>query len=146
MFKLLKELMRYDYIFSGMGLSTLMILHKMIRKGVCRGKTVLIIEADVKNQNDKTWCFWEKGNGAWDFLLKKSWKEAFFISDEVKVNCLEDGYEYKMLESKVFCNFVLQEIKEYDGIHIVHDIVNGFEERGEFVLVSGDENQYETRY
>lgn len=138
--------MRYDYIFSGMGLSTLMILHKMIRGGACNGKTVLIIEADEKNQNDKTWCFWEKGDGEWDFLLKKSWQEAFFISDEVKVNCLKDGYEYKMLESKVFCNFVLQEIKECDDIHIVHDKVNGFEESGEFVLVSGDENQYETRY
>ena len=138
--------MRYDYIFSGMGLSTLMILHKMIREGACKGKKILIVEADVKNQNDKTWCFWEKGSGTWDFLLKKSWKEAFFISDGIKVNCLEDGYEYKMLESKVFCNFVLQEIKEYDGIHIVHDKVNGFEERGEFVLVFADENQYEARY
>lgn len=138
--------MRYDYIFSGMGLSTLLILHKMIREGVCKGKTILIVEADVRSQNDKTWCFWEKGNGDWDFLLKKSWKEAFFISDEVQVNCLEGGYEYKMLESKVFCNFVLQEIKEYEGIHIVHDKVNGFEDRGGFVLVSGDENQYEARY
>lgn len=138
--------MRYDYIFSGMGLSTLMILHKMVREGVCKGKTILIVEADVRSQNDKTWCFWEKGNGDWDFLLKKSWKEAFFISDEVQVNCLEGGYEYKMLESKVFCNFVLQEINEYEGIHIVHDKVNGFEDRGEFVLVSGDENQYEARY
>jgi lycopene beta-cyclase len=135
--------MRYDYIFSGMGLSSLMILHKMIRTDLCNGKDILIIELAKEKHNDRTWCFWEKGDGQWDSLLNKRWEEAYFIADNTRVNCLENGYGYKMLESKSFYDFVLREISQHDKIRIVREKTVSFEEKDDFVLVTTEENRYE---
>ena len=121
--------MRYDYIFSGMGLSSLMILHKMIQADLCGVKTILIIEPEWGKRQDKTWCFWEKGESEWDFLVKKSWKEAYFINESVEVNCFDNEYVYKMIESERFYDFVLTEIAKHANIQIINDKVTLFEEK-----------------
>lgn len=138
--------MRYDYIFSGMGLSTMMILYKMIQAERCSGKSILVIEPQKERHNDRTWCFWEKGSGDWDFLLKKSWKEAYFLTEEMWVNCLGPSYEYKMIESGTFYEFILKEIKQCEAIRIVHDKVIDFKEGLDFVSIITERNQYETEF
>ncbi|MCL9807221.1 lycopene cyclase family protein [Flavobacterium amniphilum] len=138
--------MRYDFIFSGMGLSSLMILHKMIQSDLCSGKDILIIEAEKEKHNDRTWCFWEKGEGRWDSLLKKRWEQAYFVADDIKVNCLKDGYEYKMLESKSFYDLVLNEISQNDRIQVVHEKMVSFSEKEDFVWIVTEENHYEANY
>ncbi|MFC7773824.1 lycopene cyclase family protein [Flavobacterium sp. GCM10027622] len=135
--------MRYDYIFSGMGLSSLMILHKMIRAGVCDGKKILVIEPETQKRNDRTWCFWEKGSGSWDFLLKKAWEEAYFMTEDVNVNCLERGFVYKMLESQSFYDFVSEEVYQNKAIQIVREKTFSFKEYESYVVVQTDKSEFE---
>ena len=48
----------YDYIFIGMGASNSLILKKLIESNTFNNKKVAVIEAQQKNENDKTYCFW----------------------------------------------------------------------------------------
>jgi lycopene beta-cyclase len=48
----------YDYIFIGMGASNSLILKKLIESNTFKNKKVAVIEAQQKNENDKTYCFW----------------------------------------------------------------------------------------
>lgn len=52
----------YDYVFIGMGASNSLILKKLIESNAFNKKTVAVIEAQQKNENDKTYCFWASPN------------------------------------------------------------------------------------
>ena len=49
-------------------------------------KSILLIEKEHKNSNDRTWCFWEKGKGELDHIVSKSWKSAIFKAKNFKTN------------------------------------------------------------
>ena len=65
--------MKYDYIFAGIGLASLMILDKMIENRLLENKKVLLLEPNDKKYNDRTWCFWESKLGGFDDLVLKKW-------------------------------------------------------------------------
>ena len=48
----------YDYVFIGMGASNSLIFKKLIETNFFNDKKVAVIEAENKNENDKTYCFW----------------------------------------------------------------------------------------
>ena len=49
----------YDYIFTGAGLSALMTVNEMMQSGQFETKNLLLIDAEAKQSNDRTWCFWD---------------------------------------------------------------------------------------
>lgn len=54
----------YDYVFIGMGASNSLILKKLLESNLLSNKKIAIIEAEKKNENDKTYCFWAAPNDA----------------------------------------------------------------------------------
>jgi len=54
---------KYDYIITGMGATGLMLAYQMTLDSFFDQKKILLIDKETKDQNDRTWCFWEKGNG-----------------------------------------------------------------------------------
>ena len=70
----------YNYIFAGAGLASLMTVYKMVLSKKFTDKTILIIDKNEKNTNDKTWSFWEMKNSLWDNCVSKKWNEAVFLS------------------------------------------------------------------
>ncbi|MES2811395.1 MAG: lycopene cyclase family protein [Bacteroidota bacterium] len=127
--------MKYNYLFSGLGLSSLLVLNEMIQNNLLDGKTVMIIEPDGKDKNDRTWCFWGKSNGEWDNLVYKQWESAFFITENEKVECLTSDLRYKMLESKSFYKEVIQRIQSHSNVIFVKDKVVSFQDNGSEVVV-----------
>ena len=93
--------MKYDYVFSGLGLAAMMLLLKMSRAGLLDGKRVLILEPEDKVKNDRTWCFWDNQSGEWDDLVSHSWNEALFLTESMERDVL-GGFCYKMIESDKF--------------------------------------------
>ena len=53
----------YDYIILGRGCAGLSLIMHILSSSHLSNKRILLIEKEVKNKNDRTWCFWEKGNG-----------------------------------------------------------------------------------
>lgn len=49
---------KFDYIFVGFGGAAINLLNRLDQLGTLATKSVLIIEPDTKNANDRTWCFW----------------------------------------------------------------------------------------
>jgi lycopene beta-cyclase len=48
----------YDFVFIGAGASTILLLLSLERKALLENKKILIADPDLKDQNDKTYCFW----------------------------------------------------------------------------------------
>ncbi|MFM2395149.1 MAG: hypothetical protein RLZZ546_3132, partial [Bacteroidota bacterium] len=136
--------MRYHYIFSGLGLAAMMTIIKMIDANLLQNKKILIIEPDSKDTNDRTWCFWEAPAGNWDSIVSHSWSEAFFLSDNQKVNCLKSDL-YKMIESKSFYEFFKQKITGVDVVWVKEKLV-AFNFIKNEVLVVTSSNHYQGEY
>jgi lycopene beta-cyclase len=47
----------YDFILSGGGLAGLSLAYHLINSPL-RDRSILIVDKDAKQQNDRTWCFW----------------------------------------------------------------------------------------
>ena len=71
----------YDYIILGAGASGLMLAYRMASDTFFDDKSILIIDKEKQKGNDRTWCFWENGEGEWDDILTKTWSKIYFGSD-----------------------------------------------------------------
>lgn len=136
--------MKYDYIFSGLGLSAMMIVVKMVEAGILDDKKILIIEPDDKNLNDRTWCFWEEEEGSWDNILKHKWSKAFYKDEFVKIDCLNGSF-YKMIESKSFYDYYKKTIQGY-SVNWVKENVISLGETSNSVIVKTEVSNYSGFY
>jgi len=85
---------QYDYIITGSGASGLMLAYRMANDSFFDNSSILIIDKEKKNSDDRTWCFWENGEGEWDELLHKSWDKILFESNTYKNTIPLQSYAY----------------------------------------------------
>jgi lycopene beta-cyclase len=115
--------MQYDIAIIGAGAAGLHLALAMKENSFFINKRILILEKSDKDQNDRTWCFWEKGEGLWDKLLQKSWEQGDFYTSESAVPLALDPYKYKMLRSIDFYDFAKKEIMANPLFHWVNEDV-----------------------
>jgi len=132
----------YHYIFTGSGLAALMIAYKMAVSGKFADKQILLIDPEAKNKNDRTWCFWEKGEGSWDTILFRRWNTAVFANQHFSQDLDFDGYHYKMHRGIDFYKCVLNELSRHSNIKIVQQHVVDFTDIGSHVMVKTDAENY----
>ncbi|NHN25658.1 lycopene cyclase [Flavobacterium jejuense] len=119
----------YNYIFTGSGLSALMIVYEMILSGKFKGKSILLLDKDSKKINDRTWCFWDETT-LFDSIISKKWQAALFTNNNFKKELKIQPYEYKMIKGIDFYNFVFQEISKHKEISFLTEDVVSFEDLG----------------
>jgi lycopene beta-cyclase len=111
----------YDYIFLGAGCASLSIIMRMIRSHKFSGKTILIIDREIKTKNDRTWCFWEQEPGFFEDIVYRKWNEMFFKTAGIGSIPLEMGnYQYKMIRGIDFYEKCFSEIKLHKNIDIIY--------------------------
>jgi len=70
--------LQYDYIIIGAGAAGLMLADTMGKDAFFAEKSILLLDKDTKETNDRTWCFWEKGAGLFENIIYKEWNHIFF--------------------------------------------------------------------
>ena len=134
--------MKYDYIFAGVGLAAMMVLLEMKRSDLFSGKRILLIEPGEKKTNDRTWCFWENGAGAWDWAVKKEWSSGGFKNKEYLIPCFSEALRYKMIESKPFYDRIMNELNACSEIEWKKESVQSFIETEDGVEVRTEQFVY----
>lgn len=132
----------YDYIFAGAGLSSLMTVYKMAASGEFADRSILLLDSDTKKANDRTWCFWQKGNGNWDAITHRQWDTALFANDQWRTALDFDGYTYKMVRGIDFYNFVFEELLKHPNIGFVNQKVTAISDSGIQVSVVTETGSY----
>jgi len=61
----------FDFIICGGGASGLLLLDALRKDSFFDDYRILLLEKEIKNSNDRTWCFWETPQGPFDELLTK---------------------------------------------------------------------------
>lgn len=110
---------KYNYIFAGAGLSSLMTVYEMIQSGLFSRTKILLIDTDFKKNNDKTWSFWEEPNGTFDAILTQKYDTAFFKNEKFSRKLNLQPYQYKTIRAIDFYNRILALIQSQPNIELL---------------------------
>ena len=135
---------QYDYIITGSGASGLMLAYRMANDSFFDNSSILIIDKEKKNSDDRTWCFWENGEGEWDELLHKSWDKILFESNTYKNTIPLQSYAYKMLRSGVFYDKLWNFINTKNNIRFIEDTVVNIDGSEDGAIVETLKSKYFT--
>ena len=126
----------FDFIICGGGASGLLLLKALREDPFFNDLSILLIEKEIKNTNDRTWSYWETTGGLFDSLLTKKWSKAQFCSKGRSLVFDLDPYQYKMLRSASFydgirekfskmknTSFLQAEIKSLDSKKMITEIL-----------------------
>ena len=94
--------MDYDYVFTGGGLSATLLAAEIIANPKFAGQKILILDREPEAAQDRTWCFWEEGDGHFDAMLAKSWSDALFRSKDFSRTLDLLPFRYKCLRGDAF--------------------------------------------
>jgi lycopene beta-cyclase len=129
------EIIPYDFGIIGGGLSGLLSVYRMVQDPWYADKKMVVIETHADKANDRTWCYWEAGEGEWDALLHHHWKQAMVRSSEDEKVLALAPYSYKMLRSADFYAHVKSFLKGCDNVEWRVDHVQQLIEHPSYVEV-----------
>lgn len=135
----------YDIAIIGAGAAGLHLALAMLSDPFFKQKRILILEKSTKEENDRTWCFWEKGEGLWDAIIRQSWLSGDFFSMDIAVPLSLAPYRYKMLRSIDFYAYAKQQIADSNLFHWIKDEVIAVE-NGSPITITGEHARYTAEY
>ncbi len=97
---------KYDYIIAGAGCAGMSLLMRMIADPFFSSKKILVVDADDKQQNDRTWCFWETQPDLFEPIVHHQWTKLDFYSHHYSSELSIDPYTYKMIRGIDFYHYV----------------------------------------
>jgi lycopene beta-cyclase len=91
---------QYDYIIAGAGCAGLSLLVRVLQSGKFGDKKILLIDKKHKEENDRTWCFWEKGDGFFENIVHRKWEKIWFHGKDFSSRFEILPYRYKMVRRR----------------------------------------------
>ncbi|WGK65724.1 lycopene cyclase family protein [Croceiramulus getboli] len=136
----------YDYIFTGGGLAAQLLVYRLTQDAYFKDHRILIIDAEEKSSDDRTWCFWDTADHEWSALVDKSWNSIYFGHPEG----FFDRYalspmSYHMMRSSTFYQFMRQQFEASNQVEWVQATVVGIDDRGDQVLVRTSEDTFTSK-
>ena len=132
----------YDYIITGAGAAGLMLAYRLANDSFFDQKSILILDSIERIADDKTWSFWEDGQGEWDNLVSKSWNSVVFANSISKLKIPLDSYRYKMIHSKDFYQEVWSVIRSKSNIKFLKQEIVKLVSNNKYVEVYTNKSKF----
>ncbi len=129
-----------------MGCAGLSLAYRLAKDPKLRHKKVLLIDRDKKNKNDRTWSFWEAGEGVFEEVVCKKWSKLHFKSPDFEKISDIAPYHYKMIKGIDFYNHVLPVLKVNPNFEIVFEQIQTIENETTTATLKTDKNTYHAAY
>ena len=126
---------QFDYIIAGAGAAGLTLAY-LLMEYEDREKSILIIDKDSKNTNDRTWSFWEKGSNLLEHLVYKSWSKATVNTNSWSQTYELAPYTYKMIRGIDFYEFMKQELNT-SNLYWIQDEILEITDTGQVTTTNG---------
>jgi lycopene beta-cyclase len=136
----------FDYIIAGSGCAGLSLLYRLISNESFQHKKILVIDKDLKNKNDRTWCFWEDGEGFFERLVLKKWHNLIYCTEDLKVDAQLKKYEYKMIRGIDFYEHVLTTAKKFENVVFVRGTLNSIHSTEKQAVVKTSTAEYKAKF
>lgn len=130
---------KYDYIIAGGGMAGLSLAY-YISQSKLRDKAILIIDKAAKDQNDRTWCFWERGTGPFEPVLFRKWNTVDFYGTTLSGSLNIGEYQYKMMRGIDFYEHIKAHLAQFPNIEFRLGTINRMKDTadGGFMIVDNE--------
>lgn len=136
----------YDYIIAGAGAAGLSLLFQLLGDETLQQKRILVLDAIIKNENDRTWCFWDKHPSVFDPIVSKQWNYLKFISSNYNATKSISPYSYKMIKGIDFYNEVLSKAKSFENVTFKVEKIINYNQSNTAIKVITNANTYAAQY
>lgn len=117
----------YDCIIAGAGAAGLSLAYHMVQAGL-RDKRILLLDRAPKITNDRTWSFWEVGEGPFEPVVFRRWDRVWFHGEGISRCLYITPYTYKMIRGIDFYTFMQQWLAQQPNITVWYGEITGIEE------------------
>lgn len=151
---------KYDFIIAGGGMAGLSLAYYLLQSPL-RDRSILILDREPKNRNDRTWCFWEHESGTtrpdqsgrlltrprpFESILFRTWNSVSFHGTTYS-GVLDMGpYRYKMLRSIDFYTFMDAELAKWPTIERKQATIQRIKDTPQGGFVIADDEPYIADY
>ncbi|GAB3561348.1 lycopene cyclase family protein [Spirosoma luteolum] len=132
---------KYDFIITGGGMAGLSLAYYLAHSSL-GSRSILILDQAPKTQNDRTWCFWERGEGVFEPIIYRSWDAVSFHGPSYQGDLGLGDYRYKMLRGIDFYEFVGAELARFPTIERRQATVNRIKDTPQGGFVIADDEPY----
>ncbi|MEI7770188.1 MAG: lycopene cyclase family protein [Chloroflexales bacterium] len=128
----------FDYIITGGGAAGLSLAYHLGQAGLLDRRRVLLIDQVRKEQNDRTWCFWEVGSGPFEAAVSHTWDQLWVHSDRRSQHLAIAPYRYKLIQGSDFYRLMGRWLDAQPAITRLLGRVEAIEDRADGVAVRVD--------
>lgn len=123
-----------------MGCAGLSLAVHFIKSKKFSGKKILLVDKERKDNNDRTWCFWEKEPGLFDHIVHRKYHHALIFNGSYSKQLDLSPYQYKLIRGIDFYEYALSLIRQHSNFKIIQDKVDaiGTEEKIAWVKTGGE--------
>ncbi len=136
----------YDYIICGAGCAGLTFLYEIIPYANTANKKILVIDNSSKQENDRTWCFWEKDTSTYENLVTNQWDNLVFSENSISQTLNIEPYKYKMIRGIDFYNHIINFAKDYTNIDFIQTEIIEVSNASGKAVVKTTSNEFFSEY
>jgi len=124
----------YDFIIAGAGLSGLSLALHMINSPL-RDRSILIVDPDLKERNDRTWSYWSDRPTPFDGSACRTWDRLHLagLNGEMLVNLRR--YRYRTIRGSDFYEHARRVLAKHPSVTWLRGKVETIEDNGDAVRV-----------
>ncbi len=137
---------KYDYIIAGSGCAGLSLLYRILKNPILKSKKILVIDKVEKITNDRTWCFWEKGEGIFESIVMHEWKTLLFKTSDFSRQFDLEQYRYKMIQGIDFYRFVLSFAQDFESVTFKYEEIKNIRSGKESATLETEKGIYSATY
>lgn len=124
----------FDIAILGGGLAGLSALYHLGKAGKLAGKSVVLVDPEGrKSAHDRSWSFWEDGEGPFEALVHHRWPKVTVHNAARNLNCDIGPYEYKLIRSTEFYTHVNAYLDTLPNVERRTALATEIETKGELV-------------
>lgn len=105
--------MRTDYAILGGGAAGLSLALALVRSPL-KDHSILIVEKDAKDTNDRTWCFWADAPSPLDGIAARIWPRLRFRDETLDRTFELSPFRYEMVRGVDFYRSAREELGQYN--------------------------------
>lgn len=133
---------KVDIIIAGGGASGLSLACRLAESSQLKDKNIIIIDKDLKIANDRTWCFWEKGESYYEPIIFHKWQNLRIDGEGEVLTRNIEPYSYKMLRAQDFYKFAKDKIGDRKNIKWVYADITKIYTEDDVAHVVTNEGEY----
>lgn len=132
----------YDFIISGAGAAGRSLVCHLLRSPL-RDSRILLIDQAPKKENDRTWCFWEQGQGFFEDIVFHRWQQLWVATESFQRRLSIAPYTYKLIRGIDFYQYTDQLIDQYPNVERRYGQVESVKSEAQQASVRVDGQTYQ---